>query len=213
MATATAVLSKEPCPHASGPSLSVTPDLLHACYLSHYRHVLQICRRFFRHREDAEDAAAEIFLKLYRVLPQKDQNIPFRPWVSKVAGNHCIDKLRQRNREQSSSLEDFGFATWSDCSTASPLSAVLRQDEERRVRQALLRLPEKYRTPLVLRFYKRMSYAEIGRVLNASLPTVRIMIFRAKKHLAARLRRAEKKPSEMLFLRAGHSRLQRANAG
>jgi RNA polymerase sigma-70 factor (ECF subfamily) len=178
---------------------TVTTELLCACYLAHYRHVLQICRRFFRHREDAEDAAAEVFLKLYRVLPQKDRTIPFRPWVAKVAGNHCIDKLRQRNREHSSSLEEIGSAGWSDLSTPSPLFAVMRKDEDRRIRGELMKLPEKYRIPLVLRFYKRMSYSEIGRVLNASLPTVRILIFRAKKHLAVRLRRAEKKPTQLTF--------------
>ena len=191
--TSNAVLMDELDCGDSGELQTVSPEVLRACYSAHYRHVLQVCRRFFRHREDAEDAAAEVFLKLYRVLPQKDQTIPFRPWVSKVAGNHCIDKLRQRNREHSSSIEEIGLAGWSDMSTASPLSAVMRKDEDRRVRNELLGLPEKYRVPLVLRFYKRMSYSEIGRVLNASLPTVRIMIFRAKKHLSDRLRRTEQR--------------------
>lgn len=202
MATASNVVSvDEPLYGDSSALQTVSPDILRACYSAHHRHVLQICRRFFRHREDAEDAAAEVFLKLYRVLPQKDHTIPFRPWVSKVAGNHCIDKLRQRNREHSSSIEEIGLAGWSDLSTPSPLSAVMRKDEDRRVRTELMSLPGKYRIPLVLRFYKRMSYSEIGRVLNASLPTVRIMIFRAKKHLAVRLRRAENKPTQRGFPR------------
>ena len=49
--------------------------------------------RFFRRPEDAEDAAAEVFLKLHRVLETINQAVPFRPWVSQVAGRHCIDKL------------------------------------------------------------------------------------------------------------------------
>lgn len=171
---------------------SVSPEDLRAIYTAHYRHVLQVCRGFFRQREDAEDAAAEVFLKLYRVLHQKDETLPFRPWVSQVAGHHCIDKLRQKKRERSYSLEEIDLSGLADRSTPSPLSQILNRDEQRRVRAHLASLPNKYRVPLILRYYKRMSYSEIGDVLNMRAPTVRVMLFRAKNQLARKLRRAEK---------------------
>jgi RNA polymerase sigma-70 factor (ECF subfamily) len=171
---------------------AISAEDLRAIYTAHYRHVLQVCRGFFRQREDAEDAAAEVFLKLYRVLHQKDETLPFRPWVSQVAGHHCIDKLRQKKRERSASLEEIDLSGLADRSTPSPLSQILRRDEQRRVREQLARLPNKYKVPLILRYYKRMSYSEIGAVLNVRAPTVRVMLFRAKNHLARQLRRAEK---------------------
>jgi RNA polymerase sigma-70 factor (ECF subfamily) len=173
-------------------SAAISADDLKAIYVAHYRHVLQVCRGFFRQREDAEDAAAEVFLKLYRVLHQKDETLPFRPWVSQVAGHHCIDKLRQKKRERSSSLEEIDFSGLADRSTPSPLSQILSRDEQQRVREQLARLPNKYKVPLILRYYKRMSYSEIGAVLNMRAPTVRVMLFRAKNQLARKLRRAEK---------------------
>ena len=99
---------------ASDKSAAVSAEDLRAIYTAHYRHVLQVCRGFFRQREDAEDAAAEVFLKLYRVLHQKDETLPFRPWVSQVAGHHCIDKLRQKKRERSSSLEEIDLSGMAD---------------------------------------------------------------------------------------------------
>ena len=194
MATKSALLFMEEsqvCASLSQPS-PISPEVLRAFYTAHYRHVLQICRRFFRQPEDAEDAAAEVFLKLYRVLHQKDETLPFRPWLSQVAGHHCIDKLRQRKRERSSSLEEIDISGLADRSTPSPLSQLLRKDDQRRIREQLTRLPEKYKTPLVLRYYERMSYSEIARTLNTRLPTVRIMIFRAKNYLRRNLRRSEK---------------------
>jgi RNA polymerase sigma-70 factor (ECF subfamily) len=170
----------------------ISPEVLRACYTAHYRHVLQICRRFFRQPEDAEDAAAEVFLKLYRVLHQKDETLPFRPWVSQVAGHHCIDKLRQKKREKSSSLEEIDATAIPDHSALSPLSQILRKDDQRRIREQLVHLPEKYKTPLVMRYYERMSYSEIARTLNTRIPTVRVMIFRAKGYLRRNLRRTEK---------------------
>jgi RNA polymerase sigma-70 factor (ECF subfamily) len=166
----------------------ICPEVLSTIYAAHYRYVLGICRRFFRQPEDAEDAAAEVFLKLYKVLHQKDERLPFRPWVSQVAWRHCIDKLRRRKRERSSSLEDTDLECIPDRSIASPLSQLLRKDEHRQIREQLTRLPERYKVPLMLLYYKRMSYSEIARTLNTRLPTLRTMIFRAKGYLRRNLR-------------------------
>ena len=71
-------------------ALQTCPDVLTSIYVTHYPQVLQVCRRFFRQPEDAEDAAAEVFLKLHTVLEKKDEEHPFRPWVCQVAGRHCM---------------------------------------------------------------------------------------------------------------------------
>jgi RNA polymerase sigma-70 factor (ECF subfamily) len=190
MATKSAVMIMEGarlCPSLNAPE-PICPEVVSAIYAAHYRYVLGICRRFFRQREDAEDAAAEVFVKLYRVLHQKDERLPFRPWVSQVAWRHCIDKLRQRKREKSSSLEDANFERVPDHSIPSPLSQLLAKDEQRQVRDQLTRLPEKYKVPLMLLYYKRMSYSEIARALNTRLPTLRTMMFRARVRLRRNLR-------------------------
>jgi len=75
-------------------------EVLSSIHAAHYPHVLKVCRRFFRQPEDAEDAAAEVFLKLHFVLEKKNQEDPFRPWVRQVARRYCIDKLRRRKREK-----------------------------------------------------------------------------------------------------------------
>jgi RNA polymerase sigma-70 factor (ECF subfamily) len=148
---------------------------------------LQVCRRYFRQPEDAEDAAAEVFLKLHRVLNQRDETVPLRPWLFQVAGHHCVDKLRRRKSEKNSSLEDYDLSGFADHSSPSPLSQVLRKEEQRRVREQLIRLPAKYKVPLVLRYYKRMSYSQIAHTMNRGLPAVRMMIFRAKNQLRRNL--------------------------
>ena len=165
----------------------ICPEVLSTIYTAHYRYVLGICRRFFQRPEDAEDAAAEVFLKLYRVLHQKDGNLPFRPWLSQVAWRHCIDKLRRRKIERSFSLEGADFECIPDRSILSPLSQLLRKDRHRQFREQLTRLPERYRAPLMLLYYKRMSYPEIARELNTRLPTLRTVMFRAKSYLRRNL--------------------------
>jgi RNA polymerase sigma-70 factor, ECF subfamily len=164
------------------------PEELSTIYTDHYGHVLRVCRRFFRQREDAEDAAAEVFLKLHWILETRDETLPFRPWVSTVAGRHCIDKLRKRKREKDSSVEEADLGEFRDPSMLSPLSQVLSKEERHEVRKQLIRLPDRYKVPLVLRYYKQMSYSEIACALNRGLPAVRMMIFRAKEQLRRGLR-------------------------
>jgi len=168
-------------------ALKACPEVLSSLYAAHYSHVLQVCRRFFRQPEDAEDAAAEVFLKLHTVLEKKDEEHPFRPWVCQVAGRHCIDKLRRRKREKCSIVDGNELCAVPDVSTPSPLSQVLHKEAKLHVREQLNRLPDYYKVPLMLRYYKRMSYAEIARTLNRRLPAVKTIIFRAKIRLRRNL--------------------------
>jgi RNA polymerase sigma-70 factor (ECF subfamily) len=180
-------------------ALQTCPEVLSAIYNAHYRHVLQVCRRFFRRPEDAEDAAAEVFLKLHTVLDKKDDSYPFRPWVCQVAGRHCIDKLRRRRREKHSTIEGKDLGAVPDDSRPSPLSLVLRQEANRQLREQLDRLPDHYKVPLMLRYYKCMSYSEIARRLNKGLPAVKMVIFRAKNRLRHNLGPFERADRRALF--------------
>ena len=190
MATRTASMFMEDTALCAAPNqrLQACPEELSMIYATHYRHVLRICRRFFRQREDAEDAAAEVFLKLHSVLEAKDEAMPLGPWMSQVTGRHCIDKLRRGKREKGSRVDEADLSELPDSSTPSPLSQVLRKEESLEVREHLIRLPNKYKVPLVLRYYKQMTYSEIAHALKSRLPAVRMMIFRGKEELRRNLR-------------------------
>lgn len=173
-------------------ALRACPEVLSALYAAHHSYILRVCRRFFWQPEDAEDAAAEVFLKLHRVLGNHDLSLAFRPWLSQVARRHCIDKLRRKKRERRHCIKEDEMAALPDVSTPSPLSQVLRDEEQRQVREELRRLPQHYRVPLVLRYYKRMSYREIARTLGRQLPATKVILFRAKKALRHKLMHSEK---------------------
>jgi RNA polymerase sigma factor (sigma-70 family) len=95
--------------------------------------------------------------------------------------------LRRRKREKCSTVAGDDLCAVPDKSTPSPLSQVLQKETKRLLREQLDSLPDYYKVPLVLRYYKRMSYSEIARKLNRRLPTVRTIIFRAKNRLRRNL--------------------------
>ena len=119
-------------------------------------------------RESAEDATSEVFLKLQRSIESYDGSIPFPRWLLRVAGNQCIDALRRRKRGRQVIVEgEEGVAVLEAASSEpSPLGAVLSTEERAQVREAITRLPENYRVPLVLRYYGELSYDEIAQQLG-----------------------------------------------
>jgi len=170
----------------AGAAFGDYPELFSAFYRSQYRYVLRICQRYLWRHEDAEDAAAEVFLKLH-TLEADDNPIQSRSWLSKVTGRHCIDKLRKAKAQSSRSVDDVECDALPQSLDGSPLSRVLRREERENVRQALRRLPREYRILLVLHYYRQLTYAEIAAALGKQMPAVKTGVFRAKRLLREQL--------------------------
>lgn len=153
------------------------------------RRVFGLCRYMLDSRESAEDATSEVFLKLQRSIASYDGSIPFPRWLLRVAGNQCIDALRRRRRGRQVIVEgEDGAAVLEATSPGpSPLSTVITMEERTQVRDAIARLPENYRVPLVLRYYSELSYDEIGQQLGLQRNHVATLIFRAKQELRRKL--------------------------
>ena len=151
-------------------------------YRSHYRYVLRVCRRFLWRREDAEDAASEVFLKL-RALEVEQPAMRSLPWLHTVTGRHCIDRLRQVRVERRRRVDEDQCDTLSDDLASSPLSRVLLRERDSWVREGLRQLPRESRILLVLHYYRQLTYAEIAVALGKQLPAVKTGVFRAKRML------------------------------
>lgn len=155
-------------------------------YASHYRYVLRVCQRFLWRQEDAEDAASEVFLKLHNLEGDREA-MHSLPWLSKVTGRHCIDRLRQVKAERRRRVAEEHCETLPDDLAHSPLSRVLLRERSDRVREGLRRLPRESRILLVLHYYRQLSYAEMAAALGKQLPAIKTGVFRAKKMLRDRI--------------------------
>jgi RNA polymerase sigma-70 factor (ECF subfamily) len=164
-------------------------EALAEIYRRYAPRVFGLCRYMLDSRESAEDATSEVFLKLRRAIGSYDGSIPFTRWMLRVAGNQCIDALRRQRRGRQVIVEDEDGAAVMEASSSelSPLSAVLRTEEREQVRDAVARLPENYRVPLVLRYYSELSYDEIAQQLDLQRNNVAALIFRGKQELRRKL--------------------------
>jgi len=164
-------------------------EALGEIYRLYARRIFGLCRYMLDSRESAEDATSEVFLKLQRSIETYNRSIPFPKWLLRVAGNHCIDALRRRKRGRQVIVEAEEGVEVIDAvsSEPSPLSAILSTEERAQVRDAIARLTENYRVPLVLRYYGELSYDEIAQQLGLRRNYVAALIFRAKQELRRRL--------------------------
>lgn len=129
--------------------------------------------------DEARDAAGDVFIKLFEAR----EKIPlqgFKPWLMKVVYNHCLDLLRRRKTWQRLIPRLYRY---SSTDQVDPAEAAADADERIVVRQALLGLPEKERTALVLRYYQDLSYDEISEVLGVPVSLVGTWLHRGKARM------------------------------
>ncbi len=148
------------------------------------RRVFGLCFHLLGSREDAEDATSEVFLKVRGSFGRYDRSFAFPAWVTSIATNHCLDRLRRRSRE--SRLFEPEAEQPPPGSGLSPLTELLADEQRATLARALAALPERYRIPLALRYHAEMSYGEIASRLGVTREQVGIALFRGKE----RLRRA-----------------------
>jgi RNA polymerase sigma-70 factor (ECF subfamily) len=150
------------------------------------RRVLGLCRHLLGSPAAAEDARSDIFLRLARAIDRYDPALPFDRWLLSVTSHHCLDVLRRRRLESrlfAAELEETDRVSAGSEPGPSPLAAVLTDEGRERVRAALLRLPERYRVALALRYYGELGYDEIATQLGLTRNHVAILIFRGKQAL------------------------------
>src|SRR5215468_7834482 len=69
--------------------------------------VFRLISRFFRYREDVEDIAQDVFLKLFARIDQVRPDENFSGWLARVTVNTCYDELR-KTRRRKEAMETFG---------------------------------------------------------------------------------------------------------
>jgi RNA polymerase sigma-70 factor (ECF subfamily) len=140
--------------------------------------------------EDAGDLVQETFLRAYGALASFRQDASFLTWLYKIASNLSIDQMRARRSKGALSLDvelDEGREPAADRSS-SPEEKVVRGAVSEIVQKAVMNLPERYRTVVVMRHLHGMSIEEIAEITKLPSGTVKTHLFRAREMLRERLR-------------------------
>lgn len=162
----------------------------------HQQRVFAIVSGILRQREDVEDIAQQVFIKVFVSLKRFDLRSAFSTWLYKIAVNECFDYLRKKkvrrltyeadlSEEQVLRLESIEREP-----TGTPREDAARTAETRQLVERLLEeLPEEERLMLVLKEVEGLTVEEIGEVLSLNVNTVKVRMFRARGKLVEIYRR------------------------
>jgi RNA polymerase sigma-70 factor (ECF subfamily) len=142
------------------------------------KRLLRVILRFVRDPDLAEDLAQETFLRVYERMEQYDPARRFGPWLFRIGVNLTLDYLRRRKRRGWTSLfSEGGRDQWPDLAVPDPRTNI---DLHQEVWTVVDRLPERYRTVLVLRDLEGFSTSEIAAILDRKEATVRWRLAEAR---------------------------------
>ena len=121
----------------------------------HYRHVFAMCLGMLGNVDDAEDAAQEAMLKGLLKIRELEKAEQFELWILQIARNLCIDFLRRRKRTKAVGIKQQTQPTQ-------------QTGENHDLQQAIKRLPQELRVPLIMYYFDGKNAKTIARKLNIS---------------------------------------------
>lgn len=144
--------------------------------------VFHLCLSLLRNETQAEDAAQDVFVKIWKALPGYVGTASLSTWIYTITRNTCLTELEKRSRHPTLSLQAPEMEPVAESlpglQTAEPESGA-----EMDVTALLAELPEKYRQVITLFYLEQRAYDEVARMLGQPLGTVKTNLFRAKKEL------------------------------
>jgi RNA polymerase sigma-70 factor (ECF subfamily) len=148
---------------------------------------------------DAADTTQDVFLKVFRGMKHFHGESSLKTWIYRIALHEAANRRRWwfRHKAKETSIDPAESETPGAAENAlqvaladpadSPFDSLAHREVQQRVEQELRKVPEPYRTTLILRDLEEMSYEEIAEILEVSLGTVKSRLTRGRDALRQRL--------------------------
>jgi len=157
----------------------------------HNRTLFRAARSILKSDSEAEDAVQEAYVRAYQALPAFRGDASLGTWLTRIAVNEALARLRRRRRDDKVVALDGAFDPDSAASASAggPEGGLMREELRTLLEQHIDRLPPAFRTVFVLRALEEMSVDEVAASLEVAPATVRTRYFRARALLREGLER------------------------
>ncbi len=160
--------------------------------------IQRLCVRMLGDAQRGEDLAQEAFIKVYSKRADYRPSSKFSTYAWRVALNLCYDELRRLKRRPETPLESdcdedgecFSLLDRQSPVESTPVSVMEEREKAELVRTALQKLPEQYRSVVVLRHFEGLKFREIAEVLEIPEGTVKSRMVEGLSLLSESLTRA-----------------------
>jgi RNA polymerase sigma-70 factor (ECF subfamily) len=152
--------------------------------------MLSVARRFLPDDSDAQDALQDAFVSVFRSIPGFTGGSRLSTWLHRIVVNAALMKIRSRKRRPAGAIDALPLElaeTGGDRPTTewslSAAEAMASREMRSRVRECIARIPEAYRTVLLLRDIEGLPVRDVGNLLGISPGTVKMRLHRARHAL------------------------------
>lgn len=154
------------------------------------KRVYNLALRYTNNEADAADIAQEVFLRVYRALPDFKEESAVTTWVYRITVNTAIDLTRKKTRRRENSLTGYGEDEETPeldivDESFSPELEYEKAELRAALGHAIASLSEEHRKIIIMRDVNGMTYNEIGEILSLGEGTVKSRLFRARDRLRA----------------------------
>lgn len=142
-------------------------------------HIFHSIYAILRNQQDAEDAAQEVFLKIFASLPQyEDQG--FKTWITRIAVNHAIDIKRKKVRRKEDHIVEL-LPEKTNMKKVTTEDHVMLNEQKRQVRKRLEELPSNYREVVEGFYIKEKTYQQLAEEQQVQVKTIETKLYRARQ--------------------------------
>ncbi len=155
-------------------------------YNKYKRLVYNEALKYSKDYHELDDISQEVFLRIYKSLSLFNPDYRISTWITRITRNFCIT-LAKNKKHALESLDDLNHDREGLYNSVTPEKTIVRQESLEQLRFIVMQLPEEYRQPIVLYYFKGHSYKELTEILNSPMSIVKNRIYRAKIKLKKKL--------------------------
>lgn len=157
--------------------------------------IFNLCFRFVKTNEEAEDLCQEVFLKIYSAVNTFKFQSKLSTWIYRITINLCLNYKRKHHKTDwlrldflNNKHDNASFSNEQLQTTDLPDQQMEHQERDNIVQNAINRLPKNQQAVLILQRYQNLSLQEIAEYMDCSMSAVQSRLTRAKQNLCKLLR-------------------------
>lgn len=149
--------------------------------------VFTLSIKMLQNREEAEEVAQDVFIKVYRSLQKFKTESKFSTWLYRITYNTCLDKMRSKKRNTPVFSFDH-FAEDEAVSLINVLDTIEERERKQMIQKCLDLLPAQDSFLLTLYYFQENSLKEISKIMSINENNLKIKLFRSRRRLTAILK-------------------------
>lgn len=157
-------------------------EVLGILYSRYMYLVYGVCMKYFKNREDSQDAVMQIFEVLVKDIP-RFEILNFKGWLYMVSRNHCLMQLRKTSKEKNRHPEISAAVFMESTAVMHPIEEESDPDMQERLKNCMEQLKEEQRRCVELFYYQQHCYKEIATDMSIGEEKVKSYIQNGKRNL------------------------------